>query len=866
ARRRMYRDLEDEIQQHLAEKTDALMAEGMSRKSAEHAAKREFGNVTTTKERSREAWMWPVVESVFTDLRLALRKLRRSPGFTATAVLTLALGIGANVVVFSVLNGLVLRPLEVPEPNNLFQVINGQWYVQSYRDYLDYRNRDGSFSGMMAYQNERVGVTVGKSVSRSWGFAASGNYFEVLGLEPALGRFFHPEDEHGPGSAPYLVLSYDFWQRQFSGSRDVLGQTVELNKHPFTVIGVAGKDFHGTDAFMWPDYWFPLMNAAQVTGNNDLPFRDHYGFSVMGRLKKGVTPQQATQSLNALTSQMGKEDKKDDGLTARLIHAGPGGDANDPVRKALLGMMMLATLVLLAACVNLASIFAARAADRSSELAVRMAIGSSRWHVVRQLLAEAVLVSGTGGMVGVMAARALLGVLSHWQPFGDFPTHFLIAPNARVYLVALGLSIGSGILFGLLPARQVLKMDVLQAIKTGGGQSESFRGFALRDVLLLVQIAVCTLLVTASLVAARGMQRALRVPLGFEPRGVVLAQADLRMAGYSGETAVPVQKRFLEVAAAIPGVNVAAGADAVPFQGGGGWFVYRDGTTEFINKNRLFGAPTFLVSPGYLEATKTRLMAGREFNWHDDASSPGVAMVNEAFAKRVFGNEPAIGRHFLLWATARYEVVGVLEDGKYGTLVEDATPAMFFPMMQGVGGHLPTRAMLIVRSELPADQMTTSLRRALANVEPNVPFSTTLWEDEVDRSMVPARAATTVLSVMGLLAAMLAVTGVFGMASYAVAKRMKEQGIRIALGAQHLQVMRSTLGRPVLLLLVGAGIGLSLGVLMSRVMAHLVAYATSREPLILAGALLTMLLLGVAAMLIPARRTLAIDPAQLLRE
>ena len=282
--------------------------------------------------------------------------------------------------------------------------------------------------------------------------------------------------------------------------------------------------------------------------------------------------------------------------------------------------------------------------------------------------------------------------------------------------------------------------------------------------------------------------------------------------------------------------------------------------------HRLFAAPTFLISPGYLEATETRLMAGRGFTWHDDTTSPYVAIVNETFARKLFGSNSAIGKHFILWAKVRCEVVGVVEDGKYNSVTEEPGPAMFFPLTQGVGGYLPTRAMVIVRSTRAPDQITPALREALTAVEPNVPFSFSSWDDTVDQSMIPARAATVVLSIMGLLAAMLAVTGVFGMASYSVSKRMKEQGIRIALGAQHLQVMRSTLARPVLLLLIGSGIGLVMGMLTSRMMAHLVAYATPHDPLILAGVLLTMVLLGLLATLIPARRTLAIDPAQLLRE
>jgi predicted permease len=868
-RRQIYSDLSEEVEQHLVEKMEVLMTGGMSREDAEHTAKREFGNVARIKERSREPWRWPTVESIFADVSFAIRRLRKSPGFSLTAILTLALGIGANVVVFSVLNGLILRPLDVPQPETLFQVVHGNgktgWTEQSYRDYLDYRDRDASFSGLMAYQIQRVGLSVGKSNTRSWGYAASGNYFDVLALKPVLGRFFHSTDEHGPASAPFIVLSYDFWHRQFNASPDVLGQTIQLNQHPFTVIGVSPESFHGTDDFLWPDYWFPLLNATQVTGNDDLSWRDHYAFDVMGRLKPGVTPHQATDSLNALATQMAKEDRKDDGLSVTVIQAGPNGKTENPMKKALLGIMLLALLVLLAACVNLASIFAARAADRSGELAIRMAIGSSRWHVLRQLLTEAVLISIAGGFVGTFFALLLLRALSHWQPFNDFPTHFLISPDHRVYVAAMALSIVSGLLFGLLPARQVWNTDVLQTIKTGTLQSETFRGFALRDILLVVQIAVCTLLVTASLVAVRGMRRSLQVPLGFQPHNVTLAQADLRMAGYTGEQSVPLLKRMIDAASAIPGVT-AAGADSVPFEGGGGWFVYRWGTTEFLPSHMAFGADTYLISPGYLQTAGTRLMTGRDFTWHDDKSTPGVAIINETFAHKLFGDQSAIGQRFMLWADAKYEVVGVVEDGKYGLLIEDPTPAMFFPVTQGPGGHLPTRAVVIVRSQLPQDQITAELRKAVTGIEPNVPYTIAPWDDGIDRSMIPARAATVVLSIMGMLAAMLAITGIFGMASYSVSKRLKEQGIRIALGAQHLQVIRSTLGRPVILLFLGSVIGLLLGVFTSSLMSHLVAYATPRDPLILAGVLLTMLLLGLLATFIPARRTLAIDPAQLLRE
>ncbi len=868
ARRRNFQDLSEEIQQHLQEQAEALMSRGMSRDQAERTARRSFGNVTRIEESGREAWTWPRLEQLFTDLRFAMRRLRRSPGFTLTAVITLALGIGANVFVFSLLNGLILRPLAVPEPANLFQVSRGKngGDSQSYRDYLDFRDHDASFRGMLAYKTLRAGLDVGKSPVRSWGYAVSGNYFDVLGVQPALGHFFHAKDDRGLGSAPYMVLSDDLWRRQFGSDPRVIGQTVQLNHQPFNIIAVAPRDFRGTDVFFWPDYWIPVMNTEPVTGWDDLCCRDHLGFTILGRLKSGATASQATQSLNALALQMAKADPKDDGLTLRVRLPGAAGDSDDPMRKALAGLMLLSALVLLAACANLASIFAAQASDRSSELATRLAIGSGRWTIVRQLLTEALLVSTLGGVLGSAFARVLLGALSHWQPFGEYPTRLLVTPDARVYLIAFGLSLVSGIVFGLMPARQVWRTDVVQAIKSGYVLSESFRRFTFRDLLLVIQIVVCTLLVTASLVSVLGMARALHVPLGFDPAGVTLAQADLRMAGYTSKDALPAQKRLLDAAQAIPGVTAAAVSDSVPFRSGGDWFVYRWGTTEFLPSHMAFAATTFAVSPGYLRASGTELLAGRDFTWHDDSKSPKVAIVNQTFARMLYGDKPAIGQRFALWATAKYEIVGVVADGRYNALDEEPQPTMLLGLAQGMDGGIATSSTILVRSRLPQNQIASALAHRLADLEPSLPLTVLSWDDAVDLSLTPSRAIATVLGIMGLLAAMLAVTGIFGMASYAVSKRRKEQGIRIAMGAQRAQVLVAMLRRPVLLLLYGSAAGIVAGLLTSHLMAHLIAFATPRDPFVLLGVLLTMTALGAVATWIPARRALAVDPSRLLRE
>jgi predicted permease len=486
------------------------------------------------------------------NLHFAIRQLRRSPSFAITAVLTLALGVGANVVVFSVLNALILKPLTVPQPHSLYNVVHRSsgYDSQSYPDYLDLRSRNTTFSDMTAYRMNDAALSTGNAAEKCWDFEVSGNYFDMLGVRPALGRLFHASDEHGPNSAPYIVLSHDFWQRHFNSDPHVVGMTVDLNKNPFTVIGVAPGDFHGTELFMWPDFWVPIVNEQQIEGFNYLNQRSDHGIWVLGRLKPGVAAQQATNNLNAVASRLAKQyPVADDGLNARLVKPGLLGDQlGAPVRGFLTGIFALALLVLLAACANLGSIFAARAADRSRELAIRLAVGSTRGRILGQLLTESVAVSIVGGVAGTFFATGLLRVLSRWQPFAEFPIHVTVLPDWKVYAVALLLCLGSGILFGLLPARQIWRTDAGQVMKSGASAVVTFRRLTLRDALLAFQIALCTLLVTASLVAFRGMQRSLHAPLGVEPQGVTLATTDLGMAGYSFDQSLPIQKRMIEEA------------------------------------------------------------------------------------------------------------------------------------------------------------------------------------------------------------------------------------------------------------------------------------------------------------------------------
>ena len=587
------------------------------------------------------------MKDLLMDVRYALRVLWKSPVFTLVALVTLMLGIGANVVVFGVVNAVLLHPLEVSDPKNLYQLRIGSWtsgkaLTTSYPAFGDIRQRNTTFSdigGFYGYCQARL--RWGDAVRNVSGYAVTGNYFDLLGVQPQVGRLIHAEDEHGPNSAPYIVLSDSLWRSAFNADPSVVGTTVRLYNDPVTVIGVAPARFHGTERFDWPDYYIPIMNyfdAAYLQNRTGRPL------TVLGRLKPGVTPQQATENLNAIAAQLAKEyPKTDTGVLLRLIHPGLQGDAGDVIRGFLYSVAGLALLVLVAACANLASLFAARAADRSRELALHVALGASRWRLVRQLLTEAIVLSMLGGTAGLVIAGLLLRVLNQsLSPYGRLAA----SVDARVCLAALFLTLVSALLFGMIPAWQVSQSSPLQAMKSGSVDSTPLRRFTLRDLLLGAQIAICTLLVTASLVAMRGMVRMLHAPLGFQPQGAMLANIDLSEIEQRGDALLVKQKAMLEAVQRIPGVTAAGAVNRVPFTGGlRGVPVFPPGTTDFNLKNSVLAPYVFTMSPGYLKAARTRLLSGRDISWHDTTKTPYVAIVNQTFARE------DVGRNTRYWTT-----------------------------------------------------------------------------------------------------------------------------------------------------------------------------------------------------------------------
>jgi predicted permease len=860
-------EVDDELQFHIEQSIAAKLSAGLSPVEARRQTLIEFGGVERTREEVEQQRPGRVLSTVVEDARYTLRVLAKSPGFTFVTLVTLALCIGANTLVFGLLDLLVLRPLNVPDGANLYQVDSrGGDPSTSYPDYVDLRDHNRAFAGLALYEMSTAALDSDGTPVPVWLYTASGNYFDVVGVHPFLGRFFHESDIHGPDSAPYIVLSYAYWQSHFQSDRSVVGRTVHINKFNYTILGIAPRGFRGTEIFYAPALWVPTVDEQQIEGNSMLNARGSRGLWVVGRLKPEVAPAQAAADLNTVAVWLAKSyPKDDDGIAFSLGKPGLAGDLlGKPVRAFVAGLMLLAGLFLLAACANLGGLFAARASDRMREVALRLALGSSRGRILRQLLTEAILVSVAGGALGLVGSIVLMRAVSAWQPLPDMPIKLDLQPDLRTCAAALLLALASGLLFGIVPLRQVLNTDPYQGIKNGAAGLSRMRRFSFRDLLLAAQIAVCAVLVTASLVAVRGMLRSLHSNLGFNPRNAIQVNTDLDMAGCKGEQVAAMQRRMMETVARIPGITAVAYAERIPLNlGYGGGTVFRDETTDYRMSNQATNALQYGVSPGYFHAAETTLLQGRAFTWNDKADTPRVAVINRELARILFGaNVDPVGRHFKIYSGTRIQVVGLAEQGKYKTLSEDATPAMFFPILQA-----PSSATwLVIRTSRDPASLIPAVDQSLHALDASLPLTIHTWQSELSTALLAARAASIALGVLGALGALLVITGIFGMAAYSVSKRLRELGIRIALGAQRTTVLSAALGRVFRLLLIGSTAGLLLGIAATKLLAFIVYQATPHDPLVLLGVIVTMLALGLVAAFIPAQRALAADPLALLRE
>ena len=806
------------------------------------------------------------------DLTVALRRLRSSPGFTLAAIVTLALGIGANTAIFTAVNAVVFQTLPVDHPEELFAVnsltFKTELPVLSFPNYRDARDRTrDALAGLAAYRVDPINFSrAAGDNSRCWGYLVTGNYFDMLGVKAARGRALHPEDDVNRGGHPVAVISHAFWQRRFNGDAQAIGSHVKLNGMDYTIIGVAPERFIGTELVYTPDIWVPMSMEPQIEPlQNDLDERKDFNYFVVGRLKHGVTMPQAESAMNAIANQLAIEyPDANQGMRIRLSPPGLFGNyLRGTIRTFAAVLMTVAGLVLLIACVNLASLLLARAADRRRDTAIRLALGAGRGHLVRQLLTESLVLSLAGGAAGLLLAEWLVDLFAAWRPPIEIPVIPVLHVDPRVMLFTAAISVVTGILFGLAPAWQSTRTALAPALKNEA-VAERLRRFQMRDILISAQVALSVLLLVGSVLVVRSLQRALSVPLGFEPRHAALVEFDLALQGYDETRGRDFQRRVLERVRAMPGIESATLIDCLPltlnWSNSGiiieGKPVPRPSETTLAAMHR--------VTPGYFRTARTRMIAGRDFDDNDKMGARMVAVVNETFVRMFFPGENPIGKRFRHDPKAGEwrEIVGVVEDGKYRSLAEAPMPAVFQPIAQAWNSS----TNLIARSSLGEERVAAMLRRAVMELDSTISIAASgSWTAQLGLVLLPARVAAAVLGSFGLLAIVLAATGVYGVTAYAVARRTREIGIRMALGANPRDVVRMVVAHTAVLVGAGAAIGISLSLAGGRLFGPILYRITATDPVSYAMAIGIMGLFAFAACWFPARRAVEVDPVTALR-
>jgi predicted permease len=857
--------VDEEAEFHIQARAADLMRTGLTEEAALRQARLEFGAIETHKEEARQAAGLRWLSDLRADLRYATRWIRRQPAFALTAVGSLALGIGANTLVFSVVNAVVLRPLPVDRPDDLVFIERPNRPSISFPQYRDVRDRSGAFEDVLGYRIAPMSLEHQSSAERVWGYLVTGNYFDVLGVRPAAGRFFHQDEDRPPAPSPVAVLSHEFWLGRFQGDPAIQGRTVRINGLPYTILGVAPRGFVGTELFYRPDIYVPMTMQPQIEVRPSwLDERRTGNTWAIGRLKSGTTAAQAQASLGVLATALAREfPASDDGVRFILTEPGLLGNAlRAPMTAFTVGVLALAGLVLLMACVNLAMVLTARGAERQKELAIRLSIGAGRARLVRQLLTETFVLAGVGGLAGWALAFAAARALSAWRLPAELPAQFDVSADLSVLLFAFAASLVAGMLFGVSPARQAMRTDASATLK---GETDRIRvgrrRLTIADLLVTLQVTACVVLVAGSLLAVRGLQAAMTLPIGLEPRGVAMVGFDVGLAGYDEARGRVFKDRALETVRHLPGVEAAAYSDTLPLNiDQSNSTVYPEDQPDLRVADALTAA-RYRVSPGFFDTLGIRVRAGRDFRTSDTVEAPRVAIVNETFARRILRTDNPLGRRFRYGTRGNWiEVVGLTEDGKYDSLGERPRAAVFEPTTQ----QYSTNTLLTARSSLPSDRLVHAMRVAIGTLDPGLAlYQTQSLEDMLAMQRLPNRIAAMALGGFGALALLLAVTGLHGVVTQTVARRRREIGIRVAIGATPAHVLRLVLTRTLMLLACGAVTGAALAALAAGLLSSVVYGASLRDPLILGGVALGLVLAGALSCWVPLRRALRINNSQL---
>ncbi len=810
------------------------------------------------------------MQTLFKDIQYGFRSLMKRPSYTAIALITLALGIGANTAIFSLISTVLLRPLPVSHPEELVEVYGTRHQgkeitIQSYLNYKDYRDRNNVFSSLMLYRFVPMSLSHDNQNERVWGYLVTGNYFDTLGVKPLLGRYFVPDEDKTPAAHPVAVISYACWQKRFGG-RNVVGQSLRINNFPFTVIGVAPESFRGTEIAYAPDVFVPTMMGEQIEpGSSWLNSRDDDNFFAVGRLKPGVTIAQAESTLGTITDQLAKEyPHENEGRGVRLLT--PGLFIPD-IRNSVIsfsGILMGAVgLVLLLACVNLANLLLARATERRKELAIRIAMGASRARVIRQLVTETVMLSLSGGLGGLVLAGWIMALVSSMKFPADLPLVIDLHLDWRVLAFAFAVSLVTGIAFGLLPALQASRPDLVPSLKDEKSMG-GFRRSRLRNALVVVQVALSLVLLVCAGLVGRSLQVAQRTRPGFNPANAVTLSFDLGLQGYSEEKGRAFEKQVLQNAAALPGVQSAALVGTLPLSlDYSSTSIYVEGQPVTGTSNLPLAVPN-VISPNYFHTMEIPLR-GRDFTERDDKEESRVAIINETFARRMFPGRDPIGGRFNFDGPDKpfWEVIGVAADGKYNTLGEAAQPAFYRPLLR----NYSTNATLVARTNSGDPRSTIAgLRNELQRLDPTLPvYNAKTLTEHLSLPLFPFRVAAVVLGSFGVLAIILAAIGIYGVMSYVVAGRTREVGVRVALGAARGDVLLLIMRQGTSLALIGVAVGLLIAFATARLLVKVLFGVSPADPLTYLGVSALLAAVAALACYIPARRATRVDPLVALR-
>jgi putative ABC transport system permease protein len=863
--------LDVELRFHLEQRIADLVTGGMAPEEARRQARLEFGGLDQVKEECRDVGGSHMIETLVQDLRYGLRMLTKAPGFTAVAVLSLALGIGGTATVFSWAEVVLLHPLQLVHHAGQMMAVetvmpDGEYHTSSYPDYRDYRDESHSFSGMIGFEFVDVDTQLPteKRPQRTWGEIVTENYFDVLGVKAGLGRILHADDNRGLRSDPYIVLSYGFWQSRFASDPAVVGKTIEMNRRPFTVIGVAPRGFNGTIVGVAANYWVPMMMQPVILPGESLTQRAPSFIHMMGRLRPGAGIGRAQAELGTMAKHLAEFYP----ATNRNIgvHVCPVWKANYGLQAYLLpviGFLAVAViLVLLIVCANVANLLLARSTVREKEIAIRSALGASRARLVRQMLVEGLLLSLLGGAIGIALASSASKFLMLFLPPLHLPIGLPLGVDSRVLWLSVVLSVTTVLFFGLGPAWLSSRPDLNGSLKEGGRTSSAGEGrHRLRGLLVIAETVLGVMLLSGAGLLIRSLRDAGRAGPGFNTRHVLLAALDLKGNGYSAEQSGEFLQQLLGQIRTLPRVKGVTLEQWVPL-----WFTGRGYTRLAVEgytpkPGEDMGIDYNEVGPNYFSLMGIPILSGRGFTDRDGPRDPLVCVVNETMARRFWTGESPVGHLLDIWGQ-KLTIVGVAKDIKYHSMNEGPEAFLYLPFFQ----HPRTDANVLVKTSGDPWALLGPVKAQVRALDPGVPLvDTDTISDLFHVSLFPYRTAAAVATVLGVLGLLLAAVGLYGVISYSVTQRTHEIGIRVALGASQIDVLRLVVGQGFRLTMMGVGVGVAGALALTRYLSSLLYGVRPTDPLTFVA--VSIILIGVAlfASYIPARRAAKVDPMVALR-